>query len=258
MRVAPDFDVTANKDARYAALASLFDGATRDYLLRRGLSDGWTCLEVGAGRGTIAEWMADRVGPAGRVVATDVDIHFIAGLRRNNLEILQHDVRRDPLPDIAFDLVHTRMVLVHLPERDQVLRRLASALKPGGWLVCEEPEALAVAADLDLGEIDLAANHAMGRVQADCQADRRYGRRLPRRFRELGLLDIGVEGRITLVQAGSPFAALMRASFELRRDAMISAGYLTEREFNRSLELLRAPDFLMPSPMLWTAWGRRA
>jgi len=258
MPAAPDFDFRANADARYTALAALFDGASRDYLTRRGLSDGWTCLEVGAGRGTIAAWMADRVGPAGRVVATDVDTQFINGLRRSNLEILQHDVTREPLPEATFDLVHTRMVLVHLPERDHVLRRLASALTPGGWLVCEEPEALAVAADPHLGEIDLAANHAMGRVQADRQADRRYGRRLPGRFRALGLVEIGVEGRMTLVQAGSPFAALMHASFELRRDAMISAGYLTESEFNRDMEALRAPDFLMPSPMLWTAWGRRA
>ena len=74
----------------------------------------------------------------GHVVATDIDTRFLETLKRPNLEVCRHDITRDPLPEEAFDLIHARMVLIHLPERDLVLRRLAAALKPGGWLVCEE------------------------------------------------------------------------------------------------------------------------
>jgi ubiquinone/menaquinone biosynthesis C-methylase UbiE len=41
-----------------------------------GVTDGWICLEVGAGAGSIARWLARRVGPTGSVVATDLDTRF--------------------------------------------------------------------------------------------------------------------------------------------------------------------------------------
>lgn len=44
----------------------------------------------------------------------------------------------EPLPEAAFDLVHARLVLMHLPEREQALARMISALKPAGWLIDEE------------------------------------------------------------------------------------------------------------------------
>jgi len=51
------------------------------------------------------------------------------------------NIVNDPLPEAAFDLVHTRLVLVHLPERDRVLERLIAALKPGGWIAADELDA---------------------------------------------------------------------------------------------------------------------
>jgi signal transduction histidine kinase len=35
---------------------------------------GWGCLEVGAGRGSMAVWLAEQVGESGEVVATDIDV----------------------------------------------------------------------------------------------------------------------------------------------------------------------------------------
>jgi hypothetical protein len=60
-----------------------------------------------------------------------------------------------------------------------------------------------------------------------------------------------------MVQQGSAAAALLRASFELRRTAMIAAGYLTETEFESDIESLDHFHFMMPSPILWTAWGQK-
>jgi SAM-dependent methyltransferase len=82
--------------------------------------------------------MAERAGPGGRVLATDVDPRWLQTGALPQLEVLAHNVTSDPLPEAAFDLIHERLVLVHLPSRDAVLNRLATALKPGGWLVLEE------------------------------------------------------------------------------------------------------------------------
>ena len=170
-----------------------------------------------------------------------------------------HDITRDPLPERAFDLIHARMVLMHLPARDRVLSRLLRALKPGGWLVCEEFDRTSVPPDptMSPGEIALKTHEAMGRLHHDQGVAPHYGRLLPGRLRGLGLIGLGAEARLVMVQSGSWSARLLRASYERRRRAMIDAGYVTEEEFDADLARMEAADFMMPSPLMWSAWGRR-
>jgi SAM-dependent methyltransferase len=251
-------DPVMNASTRFNALSTIFDSGTRRHLLNRGLAPGWHCLEVGGGGGSVARWLSERVGAGGRVVVTDIDTRFVEELKRPNLEVLCHDITRDPLAEQAFDLIHTRMVLIHLPERDDVLRRLVTALKPGGWLLCEEFDGLSVPPDPDAspGEIVLKTHDAMRRLNRDRLVDGRCGRLLFERFRALRLADLGAEGHMCMIQAGSAFAALLRASYQLRRNAMINAGYITAEEFDRDLARMEEADFMMPSPVMWSVWGR--
>ena len=252
-------DIVQNAATRFAALSELFDVNTKRHLLKRGLTTGWECLEVGGGNGSIARWIAGRVGASGRVIVTDIDTRFLDALSHGNLEVLRHDITRDPMPAQNFDLVHARMILIHLPERDAVLQRLAALLKPGGCLVCEEFDAVTAAADAAAspGEVSLKTHEAMHRLSVDRGLDRRYGRLLFGRLRALGLVDVGAEAHLCMVQPESAMTTLLRASYELRRSAMIDAGYITEMEFDADLERMGADDFMMPSPIMWTAWGRQ-
>jgi hypothetical protein len=136
---------------------------------------------------------------------------------------------------------------------------LAAALKPGGWLLCEEFDGGSARPDpaVSAGEVVLKTHEAMGRLNLDRGVDPRYGRRLFGRFRALGLADLGAEARLSMVQPGSSFATLLRASYQLRRSAMIDHGYITEEEFERDLARMEDADFMMPSPMMWSVWGRR-
>jgi ubiquinone/menaquinone biosynthesis C-methylase UbiE len=120
----------AQAGARFSALGALFDPGTTRHLTALGVAEGWHCLEVGAGAGSIADWLCDRVGAAD-VVATDIDPRFLDAAGRPNLEVRRHDIASDPLSEAAFDLVHARLVLVHLPERENALLRIVRALKPG-------------------------------------------------------------------------------------------------------------------------------
>jgi SAM-dependent methyltransferase len=237
----------------------MFDAATKRYLSGCGLGQGWHCLEVGAGGGSIAVWLSKRIGSTGRVIATDIDTRFLQGKKARNLQVWRHDITCDPLPKHAFDLVHSRMMLIHLPERDQVLRRLVAALKPGGWLVAEEFDGLSLSADptISPGEVVLKTYQAMQRLNKDRGVDGRYGRLLFGRFRTLGLEKVASEGRTFMVQKGVGAARLLRASFELRRTAMLQAGYLAEDEFDRDMQSMENSQFMMPSPILWTALGRK-
>src|SRR5580765_189506 len=252
-------DLASNASTRFAALADSFDAGTRRHLMTRGVAPGWHCLEVGGGSGTIANWLSDQIGARGRVVVTDIDTRFLEPLKRPNIEVLRHDITSDPLAEGVFDLIHARMILIHLPERDAVLLRLAAALKPGGWLVCEEFDGESVPPDAGVspGEIVLKTHDAMRRISDDRGVDRRYGRLRFGQFRRLGLADVGADAHMTMVHAGSAVARLLRASYELRRESMIAAGYVSGEEFDADLARMETIDFMMPSPIMWTAWGRR-
>ena len=95
---------------RFAALAALFDPTSTRHLERCGVGPGWRCLEVGAGGGSIATWLADRVGASGSVLATDIEPRFLTALAAPSLQVRRHDIGVDALPQGAFDLVHARLV----------------------------------------------------------------------------------------------------------------------------------------------------
>ncbi len=126
---------------RFSSLATLYDPITVRHLEALGVGDGWQCLEIGGGSGSIAGWIAQRVGARGHVLVTDIDPRYLAALEQRghaNVSVQRHDVERDPLPAGAFDLIHARLVLLHLPTAEQALRKLVVALKPGGWLLIED------------------------------------------------------------------------------------------------------------------------
>lgn len=244
---------------RFPALRDLYDDETIRCLQAVGVAPGWQCLEVAAGGGSIAQWLAGQVAPSGRVLATDLDPRFLESLAEPALEVRKHDIVRDPLPDPAFDLVHARLILVHLPERELALAKMAGALKPGGWLVCEEFDSLSMPTDpvLHPDECALKTQTAIQRVMASRGANTRYGRDLAARMRALGLVDIRAHGRVTMWQGGSAGARLFRANFEQLREELLRIGLLTQAELDDDLARLDDPRTLFPSPVMWTVCGRR-
>ena len=93
---------------RLKLVEKFYDPTTIRHLEMIGVSEGWSCLEVGAGAGSVAQWLSSRVGPRGRVVATDLDTRFLHHLSLPNLEIRQHDIMKDDLERGRYDLVHCR------------------------------------------------------------------------------------------------------------------------------------------------------
>ena len=245
--------------ARFAALSEMYDPGTIRHLEQCGVSAGWWCLEVGGGGGSIAAWLGECVGPSGRVVVTDIDPRFLESRKLRNVEVWRHNIVTDPLPGAMFDLVHARLVLIHLPERESVLERLVAALKPGGWMVDEDFDTLSLVADpmVSRGEVLLKTQVAMTRLFESRGIRRGFGRLLFGRLRANGLIGVGAEGRMFMISAATPGASLMRANYEQLREAMIEAGYITQDEFEQDLARLEAADFLTPSPIMWAAWGRR-
>ena len=63
-----------------------------------GWPHGWRCWEVGAGGTTVVAHLAERVGPGGHVLATDINLSWATGAAGPNVEILEHDVAAAPPP----------------------------------------------------------------------------------------------------------------------------------------------------------------
>lgn len=120
---------------RLAGIESLWDPGSQAVLDALGIAAGWRCLEVGAGGGSLVQWMAGR---GATVTAIDIDTRFLEQLAGDTVEVRRMDIRTDELPQREFDLVHARLVLEHLTERRRILDRLAAALRPSGWLVIED------------------------------------------------------------------------------------------------------------------------
>ena len=68
------------------------------------------------------------LGTSGRVLATDIDVSWIEPAAGVALEVRRHDVIRDPPPSETFDLIHARLVLVHLEDRAVALQVMIDAL----------------------------------------------------------------------------------------------------------------------------------
>jgi SAM-dependent methyltransferase len=244
---------------RLDVLEEVFDPATRDCLGRVPVPSGGRCLEVGAGAGSIARWLCERVGPGGRVVATDLDTGFLEALAEENLEVRRHDIVADELETGAFDLIHARLVVEHLPQRDDVLRRMVGALRPGGWLVLEDFDwsSLVAAPGCTGGDIMARALEAMALVFPAAGAATDYGRRLPLEFRAAGLVDVGAEGRVHVALGGTPAATWWQLSLAKLSQPLVATGLVTEAEADDLLRSCDDPGFCMLYPTLVSAWGRR-
>jgi SAM-dependent methyltransferase len=245
---------------RFRGLSASFDGWTIQHLERVGVAPGWRCFELGAGGGSIARWLADRVGPTGHVLATDVDPRHLAGLAGPNLEVREHDIVEDPVPEGPFDLVHTRLVLQHVPQRRRVVRKLVGLLRPGGWAVLEDfalqPHLYSLG-DRESARLFRAGDQAVWKAFRDRGADPGFGRALPGLLVRAGLEEVNADAYATLWRGGTPGAAVLAANYRQARESMLATGKITDESLERLLHRLEEPGNARFSSLLVSAWGRR-
>jgi SAM-dependent methyltransferase len=225
-----------DRDRWLSLLEELFDPLTVRRLEDAGVAPGWHTLEVGAGRGSIASWLASRVGEGGRVVATDIDTSLLEERDHPNLEVVRHDVLVDDLPAEAFDLVHCRAVLVHLSDPRRALERMAGWLKAGGVLVVEEPwtDVARLAPDPVIAE----AAGALGET-----LDGGFARRLPLLLREIGLERVQADAELRFFEGGTSRAAFHGRALEGASTRLVAAGRLDAAQVRELQRRFDDPTF---------------
>jgi SAM-dependent methyltransferase len=243
--------------ARLAGIEAMWDPGSRRVIGELGIDQGARVLEIGAGGGALVEWLCEQVGASGQVVATDVDTRFVEAIERPNLSVLTHDIVAEPPPPGGFDLIHSRMVLEHLAERDAVLDKLAGALAPGGVLLIE---------DYDFGSYDLhppseAGIRVADQIVAFMEAngyERMFGRELPQRLRERGLAEVDADCRLLLLGPDHPGLAFFRLTLEQLGPVLVSQGRLEQSEVDQVLAEFGEPGHIVVTPTMVAAHGRAA
>jgi SAM-dependent methyltransferase len=233
---------------RLALLAQCYDPMTISQLTELGVTAGWRCLDIGSGYGSVARWLADRVGPDGRVVAMDLDTRFFEN--EPGIEALQGDILTDDIEQGAFDLVHCRLLLHHLRGRQlEAVKRMASALRPGGVLVASECFLGAMRASSTKAFAELVR----GLYAAMPNAEYDWAVALPATVQAAGLTAVEACGEVGFVRGWTPVAEVFRLTFEAVRDRMPD-----DIGVDDGLKLLDDPATFEPSFVWYTAWGRRS
>jgi hypothetical protein len=155
---------------------------------------------------------------------------------------------------------------MHLPERNTIIERMASWLKPGGWMVLEDmfvrPEMFLpdVLSRLWAGVREVTA----ARVGTDCM----WALTQPEPMRSAGLVEAGARVEIppTFPRAGTrggsempPVLEFTLRSLEQLAPAMAEHNLFTEQDADAMVELIntRDPSILSYGLGMVSAWGRK-
>ncbi|GLZ76762.1 methyltransferase [Actinorhabdospora filicis] len=211
------------------------------------------CLEIGPGGGSIAHWLAARTG---EVVAVDIDPSRVSPAP--NLRIVQADIREGLPVEGEFDLIHARLVLLHLPAREEILRSLVARLRPGGHLLLGEFGEQPIRAYRTPGKaaeelFERVTRGILELVQAH-GADMNWAYRAYAALAEAGLTGVYGSERSEVWSGGG--LSLYRNNVQMKRGELLAAGF-TEAELDAYLALWEDRGFAAPGYRFVLTGGRR-
>jgi SAM-dependent methyltransferase len=240
-------------ELRLSLLEACYDPGTTTRLTALGVDAGWRCLELGAGGGSIARWLCDRVGPTGVVTAVDLEPRFLEADPRPNLEIHRRDILADGVPGDGYDLIHTRMLIMHLPNREQLIADLVQRLRPGGVMLLEEADFYVFSSSESLYR---DVWHQSALVAAKAGGDFYWARHLPACMAAAGLVEVKavLDGQIS--RGGEAWAELTAMSWEQFTPLLVADGYPADLIGAAIAELTDQDRWFLGCPVIAVS-GRR-
>lgn len=246
------------ESARLRLLEAGRDPGTISRLDRLGIAPGWRCLEAGAGAGSIARWLADRVGPTGSVLAADINPRFLtdmpAGVDVRRLDILHDDIETE-----IYDLVHCRIMLMHLPDPATAIARMAAALRPGGLFLFEEGDygLWNYGGHPDASRMNTLVTRLLTELEKAGIADPWFGRELPGHVLAADLDMHGAEVETRIARPGEAHYEFERASAIATAPVMIELGIYGEADASLMTSVCDHLDSVVSTMSLVSVWGQK-
>ena len=253
--------------ARLTLQHEVWGEVTERFLDGVGVPKGGRVLDLGCGPGLVLPSLRSRVGSTGRVDALDASARWIAHVAREvaacrwtNVHPVCARLDGANLESAAYDVVFARWVVEFIPNPRDVLRQLASALRPGGVLALIDynHEGISLFPESEGFRAVVRAMRAMWRLHG---GDAFLAGRLPGLFRAAGLEPLPPS---TTVLTGGPDSGVFRwadAFFPAHSENMVREGVLTADERAHFLTDWAArkadPDAVFFSPIVVGAAARK-
>jgi SAM-dependent methyltransferase len=241
---------------RLDLMSKILDPWTRGYLTALGVGTGWHCLELGGGNGSITEWLCSAVGLSGSVTAIDINPTLLDLIPAPNLTVQQMDLRTGALLPNAYDLVTCRAMLHQIAAYvPAVLAQMTAALKPGGWLLIQEPDfSLAPTTEPEVWATVWKGLIEWGRGMG---IDWLIGRKLPSVVSGLGLGPVQAKTDVQNIRGRDRGALYFQMFFGEVRDRVVSAGQLDAATLDAASTLLDDPNYWTQCWMMTAVWARK-
>ncbi|HEV2028060.1 MAG TPA: methyltransferase domain-containing protein [Candidatus Dormibacteraeota bacterium] len=252
---------------RLRAQAAEYEASARWLLDALGIQPGARVLDVGCGPIGILGLLSERVGPRGKVVGLEREPRFaqmakqeVERLGLTNVVIVEADALNSGLERESFDLVHERLVMVNVPEREPLLSEMLALTAPGGAIALEDidnvswlchPEHASWTTLLD-------AFHTIHRAGG---GDPFIGRRLPALLRSAGVLDVQAHVQAELPEPGQYRRTHLISLVQSLRPKLIGMRVMEAEEPDSHIAALTShladPNTLVIEKLLVQAWGRK-
>lgn len=235
----------AKAHRRLTLIEEMCDVGTTARMASLGVRPGWRCLELGAGAGSIARWLSDRVGSDGRVTAVDLEPHFLLEDPRDNMDVVRQDIVADGIPGDGYDLIHARALLMHLPNREELIRDLLARLRPGGAILLEEADFYPLLATASGAVRDVIA--CACEVAKTRGGDWTWARHLPNRLTAAGAAEVAaVTVELPMVAPGNLMGEFCSLTLEQISPLLLATGL--------SAGALTAAVAQLAGPECWHSW----
>jgi ubiquinone/menaquinone biosynthesis C-methylase UbiE len=258
---------TSEEYLRLKRQAQVWEPATKSVLERAGIAPGMHCLDAGCGPGEVMRLMAEYTGPTGIIVGLDTDanigaeaISALNGAGLRQCRFLHADLLRlEQIDEAPFDLVFARLLLFHMKNPAEVLRRLYAWLKPGGRLVIQDYDTKAIDAE-PAHEALAEFKTVWSGVCEKAGLDERIGLRIPRLFAEAGVGrpdDADIAGLFLPMNVS---CQMLTAVYRSVLPLALQFGLTTKERSDWFCERISAPalaDGYVRWPLLISAWKQK-
>ncbi|WP_273908590.1 class I SAM-dependent methyltransferase [Enterobacter bugandensis] len=245
-------DQHAGQLARLRTLEYAFDPLSQTVFEQLNLPGKPAILDIGAGAGSLAGWLAWRY-PDATITATDIDTRFLTDIP--NVQVRAHNVVTDDFPAASFDVVHIRALLCHLTEREDVLNRAITWVRPGGWLVIEDVS-LQPSLRTTNPLFRKIAQAGITLLEQTIGSDMLWADTLPTRLRERGLSNIGYHTLEGCIGDNSPADAFWAATTAQAGPALLKCGLLSQNDLDSMANLRADPEFTDTALTFISTWGQ--
>jgi ubiquinone/menaquinone biosynthesis C-methylase UbiE len=233
-----------------------------------GVARGARVVEVGCGPHGCLELLSERVGPTGSVVGVERSADAVALARTlaserglANVEVIEGDARSTGLARASFDLATARLVLVNVPQPEQIVAEAVALVRPGGWVAFHEADYVShicdPASDAWTRLVELLETYS-----AKNGIDPFIGRKLPRLLRDAGLIEVRVNPIVHTYPPGHGRRNILLDFAENLSERILAQGLVGERELSDMKTALGRhlanPETLVVSHLFFQAWGRKA